>query len=438
MKKKLAVILAIVLSFCMSIPVLAASPDYTYPTSGEPADQPSQFKIEKNYVTSDESENSAQFPTETLAFESVCTAAPMELASAPNLVIDNIDVKTNPEDIIVKVPVYKTPGKYNYKITEKSPSVHTPGSKDTAGVRYDEESIWIQVVVKYVNGSWQKFVTVTDEKNDIGAGNDKTQADANKKGDFKNKYLLDGETEPDKPLVPTPNPIPTPDPDPINPIPPEGGGGTSESAELAKFKIMKQVRGPLASEDEHFGVTVTLTSEKPVRSDITYNDGVNKGVIKKVGEGSSWTGDDAQGYTTTVNLKLKDEQTVVFSGMPADITYTVQENQDHIGALNESTLNVPSKGYTVAYYGGGNKVDNPTDNNPGNYGLGKKASGTIGVSANNNIIIANSKGMNKDDSDMVKPNTGIRLDSLPYFMILTIVVLGAGLMIVKGHRRKEE
>ena len=140
----------------------------------------------------------------------------------------------------------------------------------------------------------------------------------------------------------------------------------------------------------------------------------------------------------TVNLKLKDEQTVVFSGMPADITYTVQENQDHIGALNESTLNVPSKGYTVAYYGGGNKVDNPTDNNPGNYGLGNKASGTIGVSANNNIIIANSKGMNKDDSDMVKPNTGIRLDSLPYFMILTIVVLGAGLMIVKGHRRKEE
>ena len=45
---------------------------------------------------------------------------------------------------------------------------------------------------------------------------------------------------------------------------------------------MKQVRGPLASHDQNFDVTVTLTSEKPVRSDISYTGG---GSIKKVGEG---------------------------------------------------------------------------------------------------------------------------------------------------------
>jgi LPXTG-motif cell wall-anchored protein len=46
--------------------------------------------------------------------------------------------------------------------------------------------------------------------------------------------------------------------------------------------------------------------------------------------------------------------------------------------------------------------------------------------------------MNDEDSDMVKPNTGIHLDSLPYIMILALVVLGAGMMIVKSRRRREE
>ena len=48
----------------------------------------------------------------------------------------------------------------------------------------------------------------------IGAGNDNTQDNGNKKGDFKNKYLLDGEIDPESPdpnQEPNPNPIPTPE-----------------------------------------------------------------------------------------------------------------------------------------------------------------------------------------------------------------------------------
>lgn len=449
MKKKLSALLAIVLAFCMSMPVFAAPS--SYPTTGELANQPSEFKIEKNYVTNDENKNAAQFPSEILQFESVCTAAPMNpFTTAPNLTIDPLTVDSNPDDIVVKVPIYSVPGKYNYKITEKSPSQHTPGSKDSAGVVYDTNPIYIQVVVKYTKEATEqeytlkKFVTVAKNGTFIGTGNDLTQDAGKKKGDFKNKYLLDGELiTPDPNPNPNPGPNPTPDPDknpdPITPIPPEGGGVTPDKTELAKFKIMKQVRGPLASQDQLFDVTVTLTSEKPVRSDITYKGAAN-GTIKKVDNGSDWTGNANTGYTATLNLQLKDGQTVVFSGMPAEVTYKVQEDSKHIGKLDDTTLNDPSKGYTVAYYGGGEKVTNPTDNDPvtEEYGKGNFVTGTIGEATNNNIIIANSKGMNNEDSSMVKPNTGIRLDSLPYMMILGLVVLGAGVMVVKSRKRREE
>lgn len=442
MKKKLSALLAIVLAFCMSVPVLAAPSDY--PTTGDLANKETTFTIEKKYVTNDENKNAAQFPSETLQFESVCTAAPMTPLTAPNLTIDPLTVDSNPDDIVVNVPIYSVPGKYNYEITEQSPSQHTPDSKDSAGVVYDKKSVFIQVVVKYDGIDLKKFVTVAADGTTIGNGNNDTQDNANKKGDFKNKYLLDGELitpDPDPNPNPNPGPNPTPDPDkdpdPITPIPPEGGGVTPDKTELAKFKIMKQVRGPLASQDQLFDVTVTLTSEKPVRSDISYkvNDAIK--TIKKVGEGSDWT-EDGNKFKTTVKLQLKDKQTVVFSGIPAEVTYTVQEDSKHIGKLDEATLNDPSKGYTVAYYGGGNKINNPTDEIPGDYGINNAATGTIGKATNNNIIIANSKGMNGEDSEMVKPNTGLHLDSLPYIMILGVVVLGAGMMLVRSRKRREE
>lgn len=442
MKKKLSALLAIVLAFCMSVPVLAAPSDY--PTTGEPANQPSEFKIEKKYVKSDESISAEQYPDETLKFVSECTAAPVDTKNAPELKIDDLKVDAITKDIVVKVPIYTTPGKYNYKITEQSPSQQTPGSKDSAGVIYDTKPVYIQVVVKYDDkGELQKYVTVAADGTTIGAETNK-EDDNKKKGDFKNKYLLDGEIDPENPNPapnPDPNPIPNPDPDkpepdPVTPIPdPNHPGEKPSDTELAKFKVMKQVRGPLASRDQEFEVTVNLSSSKPVRSDITYTGG---GTIKKVGADSSWTGDDASGYTATVNLQLRADETVIFSGVPAEVTYVVYENPKHIGKLDENTLNDSSKGYTVAYYGGGVAVSNPTPEAPGKYGASNYATGTVGYDKNNNIIIANSKGMNNEDSDMVKPNTGLHLDSLPYIMILGVVVLGAGMMLVRSRKRREE
>lgn len=440
MKKKLSAVLAVILAFCMSIPVFAAGPS-DYPTKGDLASEKTTFTIQKNYVKLDGATAVDRYPDETLKFKSTCTAAPVEPGSAPNLSVRDLSpVAAVTSDITVDVPAYTVPGKYNYKIEEQSPSVHTPGSKDTAGVVYDKTPVCIQVVVKFDNGVLKKIVTVAENDTTIGAGNELNQTTASKKADFKNKYLLDGEIDPDKPgpTDPNPNPIPDPDPNP-DPIPkPEPDPGETSETTAAKFRIMKHVRGPLASREQEFDVTVTLTSEKPVRSDIICNDGTEH-VIAKVGANASgWTGNDANGYTATINLAIKNGETVKFQGVPAGVSYTVKEDAKHIGQLTDQNLNDPSKGYTVAYYGGGTKLDNPTTDNPGQYGANLSATGIVGYDKNNNIIISNSKGMNTEDEEMVKPNTGISLDSLPYILILGLVVLGAGMMIVKSHRRREE
>ena len=201
---------------------------------------------------------------------------------------------------------------------------------------------------------------------------------------------------------------------------------------------MKHVRGPLASRDKEFTVHVTLESKKPVRSDITYNDGQPGTIYKVGGTAPAWTGNDANGYTAEVTLQIKDGETIKFTGVPAGVEYTVKEDGDHIGKLTESNINDPSKGYTVSYYGGGKKLDNPTAATPGDYGASLSATGMVGYDTNNNIVISNSKGLNNEDSDMVKPNTGISLDSLPYIIILCLVIAGAGMMLVKSRKRGEE
>lgn len=437
MKKKISTLLAFILVFCMSIPVFAAPSNY--PTTGDNANQETIFTIQKKYVKQDGNTSVSQFPEETLKFTTTCIKAPTGPDKAPALTVDELKVTGVTNDITVHVPAYSVPGKYNYKIVEQSPMIHT------AGVLYDKNPIYLQVVVKYDNGDLKKIVTVANDGTIIGNGNDKNNGNGNKKADFKNKYLLDGEIDPE--IItpnpdPNPNPIPDPGkdpipgPDPVKPIPTPDGG--NETVEHAKFKIMKHVRGPLASRDEKFTVQVTLKSDKPVRSDITYNDGTEH-TISKVGSNSSqWNGTDITGYTASITLSIKNNQTVEFKGVPAGISYTVQEDSKHIGKLDENTMNAPSKGYTVCYYGGGNKVNNPTAQNPGDYGKSLFASGTVGRDRNNNIIISNSKGLNDEDKDMVKPNTGINMDSIPYFMILGLVVLGAGVMVIKNRRRSDK
>lgn len=440
MKKKLSAVLTFILAFCLSVPVFAAGPS-DYPQGPISADaKDTKFNIAKNYVKLDGTTAAEQFPNETLQFKATCKAAPMDLNKAPELTVDPVTVgKVSDNEIVVTVPAYTIPGKYNYEIKEIAPSKQDPKDEDSAGVLYDDGSVFIQVVVKYDGAKLNKYITVTADGTTVGAGNDKTQADAKKKGDFKNRYLLDGEIDPnpDKPTPPIPNPNPTPDPeptdpDPITPIPdPDKPGQKPSEAELAKFKIMKQVRGPLKNDQAEFGVTVTLKSKKPVRSDISYD----LGTIKDTAWAKS--GDK---YTTTIEIKLKDDQTVTFSGVPAGVEYTVKEHAKHSGKLTGDNLNTPDAGYTTSYYGGGEPVNNPTSAKPEEqkYGADNQATGEVGYDKNNNIIIVNNKGMNNEDSEMVKPNTGIRLDVLPYFLILALVILGAVVMIAKSRRRREE
>lgn len=458
MKKKLSIILAFVLAFCISIPVFAEPSKF--PTDGDPANAESTFIIQKKYVKLNMTDSSQEFPAETLNFEAVCTAAPMEVGKAPVLTVDPLVVANVTSDITVHVPEYTVPGKYNYEITEQSPSVHTPGSKDTAGVVYDKKPVCIQVVVKYTKdknepvSTLKKFVTVAADGTTVGAETN-TNDDTTKKADFKNKYLLDGEKDPEYPVItptpgqptpdPDPNPVPSPgpdnpDPDPIPTPKPDPEEEGKPDVAKAKFKVMKHVRGPLASRDQKFTVKVTLNSDKPVRSDITYTGGADGTIAKVDAQSSGWTGGDKNGYTAEVTLQIKNGDVVKFSGVPAGVRYTVKEDNKHIGQLTEDNINNPEAGYTVSYYGGGEKLDNPTkDNAPEKgYGANLEATGILGYNTNNNIVISNSKGLNTEDEDMVKPNTGISLDSLPYIIILCLVIAGAGMMLVKSRKRGEE
>lgn len=459
MKKKLSIILAFVLAISISIPVFAKTSDY--PTGGVAANEKdTTFTIQKNYVEKDKTTPAEKFPDETLTFEAVCTHAPMDVANAPKVTVNPLTVAAVTSDITVHVPEYTVPGKYNYTITEKSPSAQNPDSKDTAGVIYDKDPVYIQVVVKYTKAEGEnestlkKFITVTSENAGIGAGNDLNQGNGNKKADFKNRYLLDGEIDPEYPITPPgpeptpepdPNPVPSPgpenpDPDPIPTPKPDPEEEGKPDVAKAKFKVMKHVRGPLASRDQKFTVKVTLNSDKPVRSDITYTGGADGTIAKVDAQSSGWTGGDKNGYTAEVTLQIKNGDVVKFSGVPAGVRYTVKEDNKHIGQLTEDNINNPEAGYTVSYYGGGKKLENPTkdDAKDKNYGANLEATGILGYNTNNNIVISNSKGLNTEDEDMVKPNTGISLDSLPYIIILCLVIAGAGMMLVKSRKRGEE
>ncbi len=69
--------------------------------------------------------------------------------------------KVSDNEIVVTVPAYTIPGKYNYEIEEIAPSKQDPKDEDSAGVLYDDGSVFIQVVVKYDGAQLNKYITVT-------------------------------------------------------------------------------------------------------------------------------------------------------------------------------------------------------------------------------------------------------------------------------------
>lgn len=267
------------------------------------------------------------FPAETLKFTSTPAAG-----NPDNTNVTIADVKVNKAsgvEITVAIPSYSKVGVYNYTIKE------TAGN--TQGVTYTTEELSIVALVTY---------NYKDQKLDVKCGVAQPEG-GEKDSVFTNIY------------------------------------------DMGSLEISKTVTGNLGDQNKEFNVTVTLTSDKPVWSDITYVDGADTKTI--TGEG--WTGNKE------VVITLKHSETVKFTNIPAGVTYTVVEDNYTGGDKNGEN------GYDAATYVFSDE----------NKSIAKSDADSVAITNNKETTIA----------------TGVITDSAPYILLIAVCAVAAVLFIIK-------
>ena len=185
------------------------------------------------------------------------------------------------------------------------------------------------------------------------------------------------------------------------------GEGEAEAAKQDTFTntydegtltVNKTVAGNLADQSKLFTIKVTLTAEdgKTVNTDITVAGGSDAGNAQTVAKG--WTG------SKDITIQLKHDETVTFSHIPAGVSYTVVEDAKHLAAGSTPTaaeLN-GEEGYLATY---------------------TSATGTIEKDTTAAAAIVNTKETQVD--------TGITLDSMPYILLLVMVIAAAAFVLIR-------
>ena len=182
------------------------------------------------------------------------------------------------------------------------------------------------------------------------------------------------------------------------------GKGTKNSAventySAGSLEVKKVVTGNLGDKNKKFNVTVTFTAPagKTVAGDISYVENREKKTIKS----SDW-----KEGSVTKKIAVAHNDTITFTNIPYDVTYTVVED-------NYTKTAEGAKDYDEAKY-------EYSDTNP------IKAID----SANDTVIITNNKG----DSNI---DTGVILDNAPYILMLAVVAGGAMTLVIKKRREEE-
>lgn len=182
------------------------------------------------------------------------------------------------------------------------------------------------------------------------------------------------------------------------------GKGTKNSAventySAGSLEVKKVVTGNLGDKNKKFNVTVTFTAPagKTVAGDISYVENHEQKTIKS----SDW-----KEGSVTKKIAVAHNDTITFTNIPYDVTYTVVED-DYTKTAEGA------KDYDEAMY-------EYSDTNP------IKAID----SANDTVIITNNKG----DSNI---DTGVILDNAPYMLMLTVVAGGAMTLVIKKRREEE-
>lgn len=167
--------------------------------------------------------------------------------------------------------------------------------------------------------------------------------------------------------------------------------------ETGTFTVAKNVDGNMASETEKFTITVTLTSEKTISNKMTLAG-------QEVAANTVTKGEDGK-YTISKELTISENDgKQTFSGIPTGVTVTVTENTD------TEKMN----GYT---YKSTKKGDADFTNM------------TITAGDNGNIVVTNEKTSTVE--------TGIALDSMPYFLMLAVACMGLVFFTMKKRANRE-
>lgn len=175
----------------------------------------------------------------------------------------------------------------------------------------------------------------------------------------------------------------------------EGDSAFENTYGQGQLTITKQVTGNLASNEKLFTIHVTFTAESEVGSDITYT------VAGGEEQTLSFDGTEA-----TTDIQLSSTQSATFTNIPAGVSYVVEEDASHLeGADSPETT---EEGYSVEYDG--------------------NEAGDIEADDDITTVITNTKETEVD--------TGISLDSLPYVLIVA-VILAASVVMVVSKRRSE-
>ncbi len=344
MKKILTILLAALLVMAMAATSFAAEEE-------APEITPADIELYKEYKL----EGGEAAPAEELTFTVTLKSGVedgvkdnvLPTVETENKITTTGDEKTT---FVIKFPTYLKTGVYTYEITE------TKGT--TLGVTYDDEPITVVVTITNINADG----TADEFGSDIAVH----------KGDEK----IDG---PDTEYVAT-------------------AAAFENTYGQGELTVTKEVSGNLASNTKKFTIHVTFTGEN-AKSEITYT----------VAGGAEQTTDGlVKDGEVTVDIELSNDQSAVFTNIPAGVTYTVEEDAKHaVGADNPETA---VEGYTVTY-----------DTSNGD--------GEIKAKDEDAVIVKNEK---KTEID-----TGIFVDSLPYVVIAVGVIAAIGVMVIRKRREME-
>ncbi len=339
MKKLLSMMLTLLLVLGMSTAAFAVDGDADNAGTWDGTYTPTAVTQFNEIVKTYTSENNVVV-NETLSFTSKAATTNPDGGEANLTVADLAVTSLTPGKLAVTIPSLSKAGAYEWTITENK--------GNTAGVTYSTDEVHVTVLVEYNNDTHK--LQIAEATSFI------KKVDGKKADTFENTF------------------------------------------KSGSFTVAKNVTGNMANETDNFEITVTLTSTKPI--------GTNISAAGTTVTPSDWTQKDDGTYTYTFTANYsKKGGAKTFADIPEGVTVSVVEN----------TTADKMKGYSYV---------NTNDNKTNDFSM------TVEDADNDKaVVVTNSKTQSIE--------TGIGLDSLPYILLLAVVCAGLVAFVSKKRMMRE-